>query len=330
MTDIAVTDLTNATALGNGTGVFDKIMQTALLHIDGEYNDGRITGSDFASVYLGSLQTVLAQSVEFLLKEQAAGLQADLITAQIAEQTAATLRADKESEEKLDLIRGQTAKEYETIKFSQDKTTRDNLLNTKQIAKIVEEIYNVQADTTDKNYVTQVSRPGEAASVNSDIAIKAQQEYMLKDKNGGVLVTYTYYINGVDGATATTTDLSVVAGSVISTEITSATMGDGVSTTALDKLIIQNKSDLIEAQTLGFQSDTKQKVLKQMHDGYAVNLSIAGVGNVPESNQDAAIDQLAQNILDSIDPARTAVPVVIQSTAQVPATGETTVPALGA
>jgi hypothetical protein len=155
----------------------------------------------------------------------------------------------------------------------------------------------VQADTTDKNYVTQISRPGEAASVNSDIAIKAQQEYMLKDKNGGVLVTYTYYINGVDGSTAETTDLSVVAGSVISTEITSAEMGDGVAVVALDKEILIAKDGLIQAQTLGFASDTKQKLLKQMQDGFAVSLSIAGRGNVPEANQDGAIDDLVQELL---------------------------------
>jgi len=37
-----------------------------------------------------------------------------------------------------------------------------------------------------------------------------------------------------------------------------------------------------------------------MHDGYAVNLSIAGVGNVPEANQDAAIDDLVQELLVDI------------------------------
>lgn len=317
MTDITLTDLTNATAetFKSGTGAFDVLMQTATLHINNEYEDGRISGTDYANVYLGSLQTVLAQAVQFILQEQEAGKKADLIDSQIAEQTAATIRLDKESEEKLDLVRAQTAKEYEAIKFSQDKTTRDNLLNAKQITKIEEETFNVQSDTTDKNYVTQVSRPGEAASVNSDIAIKAQQEYMLKEKNGGVLVTYTFYVNGVDGVTAETTDLTLVVGSVISTEITSSNLGDGVSTTALDKEILEAKNNLILAQTLGFASDTKQKILKQMHDGYAVNLSIAGVGNVPEANQDAAIDALVQELL-----------LDVGSTVTI--AGETTVPPL--
>jgi len=72
------------------------------------------------------------------------------------------------------------------------------------------------------------------------------------------------------------------------------------------------------AQTLGFQSDTKQKILKQMLDGYAVNLSIAGTAGVPETTKDAAIDQLSQEILDDVTTS-----VVIQSVAQTPDDGST-------
>ena len=78
------------------------------------------------------------------------------------------------------------------------------------------------------------------------------------------------------------------------------------------------KESLINAQTLGFASDTKQKILKQMLDGFAAVLSIAGTGNVPETNQDAAIDQLAQEMLDDLGSG-----VTIQSVAQVPDTGGT-------
>jgi hypothetical protein len=118
MTDIAITDLTApSTPIGTGSGVFDKMMQTATLHITKEYENGRISGTDYATVYLGSIQAVMAQSVQFLLGEQVAGKQADLLTEQIAEQTAATIRADSESEKKRDLLRAQTAKEYEAIDF---------------------------------------------------------------------------------------------------------------------------------------------------------------------------------------------------------------------
>lgn len=60
------------------------------------------------------------------------------------------------------------------------------------------------------------------------------------------------------------------------------------------------KEDLIAAQTLGFASDTKQKILKQMLEGYAVTLSIAGSATQPDATKEPAIDALVQEILDDI------------------------------
>ena len=60
------------------------------------------------------------------------------------------------------------------------------------------------------------------------------------------------------------------------------------------------KIALMAAQTLGFTSDTKQKVLKQLFDGYSVNLSIAGTGTVPNAAKEPTIDDLVQEILTDI------------------------------
>lgn len=68
MTDIVVTDITTGSV--SGTGVFDKLMLAVKAHISQEYDAGRIKGSDYATVYLGALQSVLAQSVEFVLREK--------------------------------------------------------------------------------------------------------------------------------------------------------------------------------------------------------------------------------------------------------------------
>ena len=68
MTDIVVTDITTGSV--SGTGVFDKLMLAVKAHISQEYDAGRIKGSDYATVYLGALQSVLTQSVEFVLKEK--------------------------------------------------------------------------------------------------------------------------------------------------------------------------------------------------------------------------------------------------------------------
>jgi hypothetical protein len=74
MADILITDLTDGVLDGNndwsGSGVFDKLIEAVNKNIEGQYNKGRISGSDYANVYLGSMQSVLAQSMEFLLREK--------------------------------------------------------------------------------------------------------------------------------------------------------------------------------------------------------------------------------------------------------------------
>ena len=64
--DIDVDSITNS----GGTGVFDKLMSSVNDNINTQYDDGRINSNDYATVYLGSLQAVLAQSIQFSLQEQ--------------------------------------------------------------------------------------------------------------------------------------------------------------------------------------------------------------------------------------------------------------------
>jgi hypothetical protein len=66
LNDVEVDSVTNS----SGTGVFDKLMESVNRNIEEQYVDNRITGSDYANVYLGSLQAVLTQSIQFVLQEQ--------------------------------------------------------------------------------------------------------------------------------------------------------------------------------------------------------------------------------------------------------------------
>ena len=57
MTAITIANLTQATV--DGTGVFDVLMRANKAHLEAEFAKGRIKGSEYATVYLGSLQAVL-------------------------------------------------------------------------------------------------------------------------------------------------------------------------------------------------------------------------------------------------------------------------------
>lgn len=89
-TNIAITDLTSG-SLGSdnewsGTGVFDKLIEAVNKNIEGQYNLGRINGSDYANVYLGSMQSVIAQSMQYLLQEKQVEAQIDKLKEETAYQ----------------------------------------------------------------------------------------------------------------------------------------------------------------------------------------------------------------------------------------------------
>lgn len=80
-TDIILTDITNGTLDINndwtGTGIFDVLMSAVNKNIESQYMKNRITGSDYATVYLGSIQAVLQQSMEYALREKLVEAQID-------------------------------------------------------------------------------------------------------------------------------------------------------------------------------------------------------------------------------------------------------------
>lgn len=79
-TTINLEELTNGIEVGGrweGTGVFDKLIDAVNSNINLQYSQGRIKGAEYANVYLGSMQSVLSQSLEYLLKHELIAAQID-------------------------------------------------------------------------------------------------------------------------------------------------------------------------------------------------------------------------------------------------------------
>lgn len=85
---IDINDVT--TTLPSGNGVFDVLMRSVDAHLDKQYSSGRIKGTEYATVYLGALQAVLQQSIMFVLSEQKAEKELEVMTEQIAASQANT------------------------------------------------------------------------------------------------------------------------------------------------------------------------------------------------------------------------------------------------
>ena len=81
----SLTDLTNGIInrddprlpVWEGTGVFDVLMKAVNENINIQYELARITGSDYATVYLGSLETCIRESINYLKESELKQAQID-------------------------------------------------------------------------------------------------------------------------------------------------------------------------------------------------------------------------------------------------------------
>ena len=96
-------DLT--TKVVNGTGIFDELMTAAHAHLDQEWGKQRITGTQYAEVYLGQMTAVLQQSVVFLVQRDSIYLNNLLTQAQIDKANKELALLDKQ----IELIEAQIA-----------------------------------------------------------------------------------------------------------------------------------------------------------------------------------------------------------------------------
>ena len=103
ITPISNEDLT--TKVVNGTGIFDELMTAAHAHLDQEWGKQRITGTQYAEVYLGQLTAVLQQSVAILVQRDAIYLNNLLTQAQIDKASKELALLDKQ----IELIEAQIA-----------------------------------------------------------------------------------------------------------------------------------------------------------------------------------------------------------------------------
>jgi hypothetical protein len=83
---VANTDLTQGSALTTsadyvvtGTGIFDDLMEAVNIHLDAQFQLGRITGADYATVYLGAMQSALQNSASFTLGKEKTNAESTLI-----------------------------------------------------------------------------------------------------------------------------------------------------------------------------------------------------------------------------------------------------------
>jgi hypothetical protein len=194
MAEIKVQDLTKGGIAG--TGVFDELMRATKAHLTDEYKNGHIKGSEYATVYLGALQSVMSQSLQFLLQQQQVDLQAQLLTEQIVTEK---------------LNQGQTEAQTSLIERQQDNAVLEGTVLLAQECKLSAEFDLIKEQTlktisetallAQKKVTEQAQTSGAGVSPESVIGrqgalYEAQQKGFIRDSEQKVakLMTDTWNV----------------------------------------------------------------------------------------------------------------------------------------
>ena len=86
---------TDADNVVTGTGIFDDMMETVNAHMAAQFNLGRITGSDYATVYLTAIQATVQQAVAYTIGVQKGNAEESLLFQKEITEFAQTEQATK-------------------------------------------------------------------------------------------------------------------------------------------------------------------------------------------------------------------------------------------
>jgi len=264
MAIINTTDITTKDI--DGTGVFDDLMVTVQVRLEEEFTKNRIQGTDYSKLYLGALTAVLQESIQFVLTKQTADKQADLLTAQILNETI-----------KGTLLTAEIAK-TNSEKLLLDQNISNALIQganlTKQGLEIVAQTSLIGAQETkltgvDTILVTaQTNKINSEKSLTDDEILKTIQETALLSQNtANALLTASIIPkqgNKLD------TEKALLTQKIDSEK---AQILDVINLLPVTGVIGKQKS-LFSAQIAGFDRDAEQKLAKIAADAWAVEASI--------------------------------------------------------
>jgi hypothetical protein len=197
MTALVISDLTQSTL--EGTGVFDTLMRANKTHLEAEFSKNRIKGAEYATVYLGSLDSVMRTSMEFLLQKQRIGLEAQLLEQQILLAQVGVLKANAElaivnaSLAKIPLELAQLTAQTELVNAQKANTIAELAIIQANALKVPAEIAHLQAQTAvttqQKLNLTAeaINIPKQGLQLDAQIAVTTQQKLNLISENFGIV-----------------------------------------------------------------------------------------------------------------------------------------------
>jgi len=180
-------DVTNATTIDDGTGYFDILMKTINIHADKQYVTNRITGAEYATVYLGAMQSAIAEAVKFALSKDKIANEIDLANKQydLSKQLTDKEIALKGNQAATEADKLKTTQKARDVQEAQRRLTERQILgfdDNKQI-KAFEAQLNSWALLNSSGMIDSVSIPGVISSAN----LQSTYNSLVSDTNESTL-----------------------------------------------------------------------------------------------------------------------------------------------
>lgn len=262
-----ITDVT--TGIIDGTGVLDKLLTTMTAHLTAQYEKRRITGVEYATLYLGAYQTTLQQALVLTAAKEIQAYEIKNLDWEAKLKEAQYNLAVKQLEIATYELTNKTPVEV-------DNLTKQGLLITSQTALADKEL-----ETATYNLTNRI--PAEVAGITKQNTLLDGQatlqtkEVTLKDLEATLTTAKTV----TETATANSTDKQTEL--YERKRLTEVAQLDG--TGILPGSVLDSQRDLLEAQTLGLERDAKQKVAKQMLDVWVARSTIIDTADVSPINR---------------------------------------------
>jgi hypothetical protein len=263
MTAIYITEVTAGSL--EGTGAFDKIMSAMQIRLEEEFSQGRITGDDYANVYLGAMTASMQQAVAFVLGKQTADSQAELTKAQALEVNAQTALV---TQQKVNLVSENTNIGKQGLQLDAQVALvgqqRTNLAAEVANIAIQGSLLTAQKDQSTAqailigqqkaNLLSENANIGKQGSqIDAQAALANRQVANLLTENGNITLQGTLLTAQSNQANAQT-----------------ALLGKKGLTEDAQLGVIAKQNLLYQAQTDGFARDAEQKLVKIIVDTWNV------------------------------------------------------------
>lgn len=272
---ITLNQLTEASL--DGLGVFDVLMRANKAHLEAEFQKNRIKGAEYATVYLGSLESVLNAALQFLLQKDKAALEAQLIEQQILLAEVEVVKANAQVLQ----IQSQT----ELVKQQTINALAELAIIQANALKIPAEIAQLEAQTrlTDQQKVNLVA---ESLNIPKQGLVLDGQKCKL-DAEFDLLQT---------------TNLKTVEEKQLLLWKTNTEKAQTLNAGVDDNSVIGKQKALYAAQTSGFTRDAEQKAAKVMVDSWNVRRT-TDEGTVADGTNmlnDAAVGRAVNRLLSGV------------------------------